>query len=71
MGHGDLIGNIYNSETILRSKGEMAINKLTFNATIQDDPENFLIPNALNLKLIKSVKSLMFIVYTEKMWANL
>jgi hypothetical protein len=41
MRHGDLIGNMYNSETILQRKGEMAIDKLTFSATIQGDPENF------------------------------
>jgi len=41
MWHGDLIGNIYNSETILRCKVEMAIDKLIFSATVQDDPEIF------------------------------
>ena len=41
MRHGDLIGNIYNNETILRCKGEMAVDKLTFNVTIQGDTEKF------------------------------
>ena len=34
MEHGDVIGNICSSETILRCKGEMAIGKLPFIATI-------------------------------------
>jgi hypothetical protein len=39
MGHDGLIGNVYNSEMILRCKGEMVIDKLTFSATILGDPE--------------------------------